>query len=330
MGSQAKSKTRKSSLQEVLGDKLVGGTFSQLATYSDLFHKMTDFVLLLDSKTYRVLEANPAAADFLASPERELVGQELGQWVIESHRGRLVRSIEDAKRSMRSIGPFDLDIDRGDGSHWRVLETQVCRLKLADYGEVLQIVAKDVTDAREARKALEELSARLERMSRTDEMTGLNNFRSFMSEIEKEGGRAKRYGTPYSVIFCDVDHFKKYNDQNGHPAGDEVLRQVAHLLTKNRRETDFPARYGGEEFVVLCPGIGSAEAKALAENIRKAIEAHAFPHGEKQPLGKVSISVGVASFPENGQTHQEVLEQADQALYASKAGGRNRVSVAGN
>lgn len=162
-----------------------------------------------------------------------------------------------------------------------------------------------------------------------DPLTGLSNRRQLMSDLSLEMKRAKRYGTPLALILLDVDHFKKYNDTHGHPAGDEVLRQVARLLTMNVRAFDKVARYGGEEFVVILPQTDLQGAAAAAEKLRRAIEEHPFLGEETQPGGKVTVSLGVAGFPEHAGSVDELLEQADQAMYRAKAAGRNRVTVAG-
>ncbi|MBI3534500.1 MAG: GGDEF domain-containing protein [Deltaproteobacteria bacterium] len=128
------------------------------------------------------------------------------------------------------------------------------------------------------------------------------------------------------LIFCDVDNFKHYNDRNGHPAGDEVLKGVAEVLRTNPRNTDFAARYGGEEFVVLCPQTPLESALVLAERIRENIANKPFPFMEFQPLKKISISIGVATYPFDGKTSDEVLKSADEALYNSKTNGRNQVT----
>ena len=327
---KSRAKTADAILQEVFGGKLVGGTLSELATYSDLFGKMSDAVLLLDTQSFRVLEANPAAGGIFLDPELELIGESLGRWVRESHRRGLEERLLEAAQSNRSIGPFDVELAGESPEPEReppILELSACLLKLADYCEVIQVVAKNVSEARRNQRALEQLTLKLERLSKTDEMTGLANFRCFMTELVREDDRARRFKSTYSVIFCDVDHFKKYNDRNGHPAGDDVLRGVAGLLRKHCRKIDFAARYGGEEFVILCPGVSAAQALHLAERVRASVEAEAFAHRDAQPLGFVSISIGVAGFPESGATHQEVLKHADQALYDSKSGGRNRVTL---
>ena len=166
----------------------------------------------------------------------------------------------------------------------------------------------------------------LERLSLTDEMTGLSNFRSFQSRLALEHERARLKGQTYSVIFADVDHFKHYNDRNGHPAGDVALKKVASVLRSSADRSQFVARYGGEEFVVLCAGMDRRSAAEFAEKIRAAVSNADFAHGKAQPLGKVSISLGVAEFS-SVLTPAEVLKKADEALYQAKKDGRDRVAV---
>src|SRR5258707_1024643 len=110
--------------------------------------------------------------------------------------------------------------------------------------------------------------------------------------------KKNRYKVSYSIIFCDVDHFKNYNDKNGHPAGDEVLKSVARILKNRVRTTDLCARYGGEEFVVLCPNTSSKQAAVLAEVLRKITESHDFPHGSKQPLVNLFFFLKIATPPD--------------------------------
>jgi diguanylate cyclase (GGDEF)-like protein len=124
-----------------------------------------------------------------------------------------------------------------------------------------------------------------------------------------------------------MDHFKNYNDTNGHPAGDQLLREFAGILKTQSRETDLVARYGGEEFVVLATETPTPKVTTFAERIREMVAKHPFAHAQKQPLGHVSVSIGVASYPDDGQTPEAVLQAADQAVYASKKGGRDRVTL---
>ena len=172
----------------------------------------------------------------------------------------------------------------------------------------------------EAQKAeLERANAALQNLATTDGLTGLKNHRAFQEQFESEFERAMRYSLSLSVMMIDVDHFKKYNDTYGHPAGDEVLKTVATCLQTLARHTDFVARYGGEEFVVVLPNTDAAGALNLAERFRHGVESHAWPY---RP---VTISLGVASYTEETPGRAQLLAEADAAIYRSKQNGRNCV-----
>lgn len=172
--------------------------------------------------------------------------------------------------------------------------------------------------------AINEKNEELSRLIITDEKTQLFNFRYFKSQLHQEMVRARRFGEPFSLIMVDVDKFKHYNDTNGHLLGDEVLKKVARLIRHECRETDVPARFGGEEFAVLLPRTDKEEAKAVAERIRKAIEDEVFINQEKQPGGNLTASLGIATFPTDANSEEELVSAADIALYEAKARGRNR------
>lgn len=305
---------------------------STLARYEDLFLRLTDPALLLDLETYQVLEVNASLERLFEKESADLIGGNLLQWVYPEQKQAMERALRVARRRYYPR-QFESVLISPAGRSIQV-EVSACVLKLSEEKEILQMVVRDISHVKEvesqASQYLEKLEAankKLEELSIKDEMTGLFNFRHFSQELKKEHERSDRYVTPYAIVFCDVDHFKKYNDQNGHQAGDDVLRGVGKIIQEEARNTDLPARYGGEEFVVLCPGVTSDGAKVLAERIRKAVASHPFPHAEKQPLGHVSISVGVASFPHDATGMKELLEAADQALYQSKHSGRDRVTL---
>ena len=125
----------------------------------------------------------------------------------------------------------------------------------------------------------------------------------------------------------DIDHFKNYNDLNGHLAGDELLKQLTELVLDETRAQDIFGRFGGEEFLLILPGRSSEIAVYVAEEIRQRIESHLFPYGHEQPLGKLTISSGVASKERLVQSSRDLLTAADAALYRAKQSGRNRVLV---
>ena len=158
----------------------------------------------------------------------------------------------------------------------------------------------------------------------TDELTGLCNRRQLNDKLEVEFLRAERYGQNFSFGLLDIDHFKKVNDTHGHPAGDEVLRQLAELMVKDSRRTDTIGRYGGEEFAFILTGTGIEGAYGYAEKIRKSIEDHSFQTGQGNL--KITVSIGVTEFVKGSLMNVETLiEQTDVALYRAKQMGRNRV-----
>lgn len=175
---------------------------------------------------------------------------------------------------------------------------------------------------REQQEQLRVANEQLQALATTDGLTGLKNHRTFKERLTEEFERATRYHLPLSLMLLDVDHFKSFNDTHGHPAGDEVLRRVAKLLTESTRSTDFVARYGGEEFAVLLPFTHQAAALALADRTRAAIQ------NANWKLRAVTASVGVATLNADTHTGSMLVEFADNALYRSKETGRNRVTHA--
>jgi diguanylate cyclase (GGDEF)-like protein len=160
----------------------------------------------------------------------------------------------------------------------------------------------------------------------TDEMTGLHNFRFFQNVMVREFERAKRYGEPLSLIFIDIDHFKKFNDSHGHAEGDQVLKSVAKAILSSIRWSDWACRYGGEEFVIVLPGTAKENAVPLAERIRRKL-ARLDATLLKRIDTRITISAGVADFPQDAQRMEDLLHRADEALYLAKERGRNRIEI---
>ena len=173
-----------------------------------------------------------------------------------------------------------------------------------------------------------EESVRFEQLSVTDALTGLYNRRFLKSRIEEELNRSNHQGLNLTILFIDLDFFKNYNDICGHLAGDEALRRTAAIIQASLREMDTVARYGGEEFCALLPGTSKVEAMMVADRIRSEIEAEKFSGERSLPLGRLTASIGVASFPEDGRTYTALIHASDIALYQAKANGRNRVIAA--
>lgn len=159
----------------------------------------------------------------------------------------------------------------------------------------------------------------------TDSLTGLNNRNYFFKMSQYHMERSLRDGTVISFFLFDIDNFKHYNDTNGHNAGDQLLIQMSQIIRESSRKNSTVARYGGEEFIVMLPGIAKEDALIYAERLREAIAQYPFQHREKQPLGFISISGGITSFPEDGESINKIIQQADILLYQAKSEGKNRV-----
>jgi diguanylate cyclase (GGDEF)-like protein len=205
-------------------------------------------------------------------------------------------------------------------------------LELSELGENVNRMASALQHERENLERLvaerthelQELNARLERLAVTDGLTGVFNHRRFHESLHAELARSERHKRPMAVLMVDVDFFKKVNDSMGHPAGDELLRRMAEVLGKDLRQTDLIARYGGEEFGVLLPETTKSEAMQVAERMRGAVEDKLNGSQMNWPA-RVTVSIGVATFPEDGRAAEQLLLAADQALYIAKRQGRNRV-----
>ncbi len=173
-------------------------------------------------------------------------------------------------------------------------------------------------------------NARLYSLAITDSITKLYVHRYFQHRLEEEVARSRRYNATISLLMCDIDHFKPVNDNYGHQQGDLILKEVSKILRKNVRNTDIAARYGGEEFAIILPETTQADAKIVAERIRRDVAHCDFPSLiPGQPPLKCSISIGVAGFPLNADSKDQLIQKADSALYKAKGSGRNKVVLCG-
>jgi diguanylate cyclase (GGDEF)-like protein len=183
-----------------------------------------------------------------------------------------------------------------------------------------------VSVARSAALALDnaELHRRTEELTMIDELTTTYNYRYFVHKLEEEKKRALRYDLPLSIIMVDIDWFKKINDSYGHEAGNEVLRELSNVIKRCIRDVDIFCRYGGEEFAVILPQTAKLEAEHIGERIRAQVE-ETIINTEKNGRLKITVSVGVSAYPENGRSHEDLVTAADQALYRAKGSGKNLV-----
>jgi diguanylate cyclase (GGDEF)-like protein len=238
--------------------------------------------------------------------------------------GRLLRGILHLSEGAQRVAAGDLDVYlplRGSD-------------EITDLTQAFNEMARKVREGRlSLERARDELARTndglkaanrtLEALAITDGLTGLYNHRHFQETIEKEILRGEREARPLSLLLLDLDHFKQYNDRFGHTEGDAALRRVAGQITRNIRATDMAFRYGGEEIAVLLPSCSKEQAVEVAEKIRASLA-----RGERRPgvFGRqVTVSIGVASFPEDGRVARGLVDAADAALYQAKSQGRNRV-----
>jgi diguanylate cyclase (GGDEF)-like protein len=184
-----------------------------------------------------------------------------------------------------------------------------------------QMELRQLAEMRDRKTALEEANLRLEALATTDGLTGLKNHRAFQEGLREQFAQAKRSEVPFSLLLLDVDFFKQYNDSFGHPAGDEVLKIMAGLLTETVREGDIVARPGGEEFAVILPQTDARSALILAERLRRTIKSAPWPG---RPL---TASYGISTFSPTMAGHDQMIAEADKAMYHSKENGRDQISV---
>jgi len=193
----------------------------------------------------------------------------------------------------------------------------------------LQLLAKFAYHAGNLfeRASVLERATLLEELSTSDALTGLYNRRFLNQRLEEEINRSSRQTIEFAVMLLDLDHFKNYNDLCGHLVGDKALKKVAHLLRRSAREMDTVSRFGGEEFCIILPETGRESAMLVAERMRMAVEREPFFSEEQLPSGKLTISIGIARFPHDGTSANNLLSSADLALYRAKHRGRNRIQL---
>jgi len=234
-------------------------------------------------------------------------------------------SLETATSALRAgaydylIKPFD-DIGAVSGVIARAAE----KVRLAEENRRL------VENVQRNSEELHRLNETLQDMANRDALTGLHNRRYFLEALDREIARCARHGRTFTIVLFDVDHFKKFNDSYGHLAGDDALKSVGRVVKDNLRASNVAARYGGEEFVVLLAESDRKAGLVVAERIRSAVRAVELRGVDARPLPPLSVSLGVASWGEDGTDATSLIEAADRALYRAKELGRNRVCAAGS
>ncbi len=293
-------------------------------------------LIMVDEEGTIVL-ANNAAERLLRYGKEALLGRSVDQLVPDSARGRhaKLRAGFQSYPAPRPIGEGrDLSVVRSDGE---VVPVEIGLNPIMLDGAFHAVVSlADITERNRSRERIQGLAHKLreaneglEKLAVTDALTGLWNRRKFFEEMQRLLGVLQETGGPCSLLIVDLDDFKGLNDNFGHAAGDEVLKQVAQLMRETRQSADIVARLGGEEFIVVMPGAEAVGAVRVAERLRASIEAYPWQ------LRRLTASVGVATLRDPGKRGDStsalvsgVLRAADLALYASKEGGRNRVTHA--
>jgi diguanylate cyclase (GGDEF)-like protein len=189
---------------------------------------------------------------------------------------------------------------------------------------LLEIVGPQIAIALE-RAEWQQRATQFQLMSITDPLTGLLNRRYLEERLTEELNRSQRYNYNMSCLMIDIDDFKSYNDRNGHQAGDVALRTTAHALKATLRSADVACRYGGEEFCILLPQTSLSEAGVIAERMRQRVAETDYPRGKSQPLGNVTVSIGISTFARQIDTAEKIIAAADRALYSAKHLGKNRI-----
>jgi diguanylate cyclase (GGDEF)-like protein len=335
-------------------NRSIGELDRLLGLVLDLFVRRTDAerasLMLVDETGGELQVRKSIGLPASAANAKVAVGTGLAGHVAQSGAALVTSDVEEVRAALLPV----LREPRGKGSK-RVYRTRSCLLlPLRGTRGVLGVVCladrrsrRAFEDAdRESLTFLAEQAAQavenalqfrqLAELATIDELTGLSNRRHFQLLLDREMQRARRYSRPLTLALFDVDHFKRYNDTCGHQAGDQALAALGRILRGSLREVDLVARYGGEEFAAILP---ETKASAVAgagvspfpflERLRRRVEEAVFPGEDKLPTGKLTLSGGIACFPDDAESVEDLVREADRALYVSKERGRNTITWRG-
>ncbi|MBU6955907.1 diguanylate cyclase [Hahella sp. HN01] len=300
-----------------------------------IFDNAVDGIIIINTQGI-IQSINFAAQKLFGYSDIEIEGKNVKHLMAEPFRSQhdsyLQRHIETKKNTIIGIGR-EVEGLRKDGSTFP-FELSISEL-IIDDEHLFVGLTHDISERKkfedklyQAYSELRSANIELKRISLTDPLTQLANRRHFDQVLNQELKRAHRGNMEISLILCDIDHFKRFNDSKGHQAGDACLKRVGSAISRSlHRSTDVAARYGGEEFAIILPGTNKQDAIIIAENLRNAIWEEHIPHESSEVCDRVTLSLGVATSSHNAELSKTALiEQADQALYRAKEKGRNQSS----
>ncbi len=292
--------------------------------YRRLFEAAQDGILILDAETGAITDVNPFLIQMLGYSRGEFVEKKL--WEVGAFKD--IEASKDAFQALQRneyIRYKDLPLRAKDG---RLIQVEfVSNVYLAGTEKVIQCNIRDITERKQAQDALLKSEALLREQSVRDHLTGLFNRRYMEETLERELLRASRKQLSLGIIMLDVDDFKRFNDTRGHATGDAILRELGNLFLTHVRGEDISCRYGGDEFIIVLPDAARDMTRERAERLCEHAR-HLRIQFEGQTLDAVTLSLGVAVFPQDGGTSEAILRAADNALYRAKREGPGRVVMA--
>lgn len=292
--------------------------------YRRLFEAAQDGILILDAGSGAITDVNPFLVNLLGYSREEFIKKKL--WEMGAFKD--IKASQDAFEALQKneyIRYMDLPLRAKSG---KLIPVEfVSNVYLAGEEKVIQCNIRDITERKYMEVALRKSESFLREESVRDYLTGLFNRRYMEETIERELLRARRKKLLLSIIMLDIDDFKRINDTSGHAAGDAILRKLGGLLLGHFRGEDIPTRYGGDEFIIVLPDASKEITRERAERLNEHVR-HLTIQFEDHILSEVTLSIGIAVFPENGSTSATLLSAVDTALYQAKREGKGRVVLA--